>query len=60
LHISIKLPHGTTQAGDNLINFAHISRDVSCIFGPYDPKLSVMNPVGSLTTEAIVIGAPLR
>jgi len=53
LCISIKLHHGITRAAEYLFNFAHHSRNVSSTFRSHVPKLTMTNPVGNLTTEAI-------
>jgi hypothetical protein len=45
---------------NNLFKFAHLFRDVSGTFGSHDAKLSLMNRVRNLNTEALamrVIGA---
>ena len=43
----------------NLFNFAHHAGNGSRRFEPHDGKLSMMNPVGNLTREAIGVRSSL-
>jgi hypothetical protein len=60
LHTSIKPHDGIPPGARNLFKFAHLSRDVSSIFGSHDRKLCLTNPVGILATEAIAMIASSR
>ena len=51
-HTSIELPQVVPKSA-NPFNFAHLPRDLSSTLGSHDVPLSMMNPVGNLTTEAI-------
>jgi len=44
----------------NLSKFAHLSGEVFIYPGSHGVKLSLKNPVGNLTTEAIVMIASLQ
>jgi hypothetical protein len=52
---STERQHGMPPAAGNLLKFAHHFRDGSSNFGSYDVKLSLLNLVGNLATEAIAV-----
>jgi hypothetical protein len=59
LHTSSKHHLGLFLRQSNPFKFAHLSRDVSSTCGWHDAKLSMMNPVRNLITEAVVIKTSL-
>jgi hypothetical protein len=57
---SIKRHHRIPPEMANPFKFAHLSRDVSCMFGSHNITSGMMNPVGNLITAAIAMLASLR